>query len=70
MANLKNLTSNQIYKGLNNRFDNRVRKMIKLGFRYNKELVCFEKGPYNKVVINNTFVMYVDKFFFNIEISK
>jgi hypothetical protein len=64
---INELSSNQYYKGLNNRFDNRCKKLRKLGYIYNKELNIFKPN----FCINSSFhigtaeIMYSDKRHFN-----
>ena len=66
---MQNLTKNQYYKGLNNRFDNRVKKLIKNGFYYDPILIGFrlKNRPQtnNNNFILNSVVMHSDKNHFN-----
>lgn len=66
---LSELTSNQYYKGLNNRFDNRVKKLLRKGFTY-----CREKAAYKdprwistnpNAYVSNSVIMHSDKRHFN-----
>jgi len=67
---INELTSNQYYRGLNNRFDNRVKKMLKLGFVHLKESNSF-KGLYSSALntIPASVIMHCDKRHFNQIIS-
>lgn len=82
-SKLKSLTSNQYYKGLNNRFDKRVKKLKKLNAQYSRE----EKGFYPKgqfkgqeidlkralkrgYFMDNTFLMFADNRAFEDRLKK
>ena len=71
---INDLTSNQYYKGLNNRFDNRVKKLFKLGFVYNRDKVAFKSPLYTETNpnawISNSTIMHSDKRHFNKLINK
>ena len=71
---INDLTSNQYYKGLNNRFDNRVKKLLKLGFSYNKERVAFKNPIWSELspnaYISTSTIMHCDKRHFNNLINK
>ena len=60
------LSSNQYYKGLNNRYDNRVKKLKKLGFSLNREYMQWYKKYFtipdfkNGRVMSNEFVYHSD----------
>ena len=64
------LTSNQYYKGLNNRYDKRVTSLLKDGFILNREYMCWHKGKFsfnsfnNSRYITNQSVMIADKRYF------
>lgn len=62
---IKELTSNQYYKGLNNRFDNRVKKLKSLGFSFdNDEKFFYQKTNYAGIKLRRvdlTFIMHADK---------
>ena len=65
---LMKLTSNQYYKGLNNRFEKRVSKLRKAGFKYDKSLPGFypKKSTYDAAkrrgaFLHNQFVMHADE---------
>jgi hypothetical protein len=66
---MQNLTKKQYYKGLNNRFDNRVKKLLKNDFYYDPILVGFrlKNRPQtnNSNFILNSVVMHSDKNHFN-----
>lgn len=71
-SKLKSLTSNQYYKGLNNRFEKRVAKLKKAGYAYDKDFPGFYPKGLNKMVIksrghwlHNQFVMHADSRAFN-----
>ena len=64
---LKSLTSNQYYKGLNNRYDNRLKKLMKLGLKLNREYMMWHKSDQfsindakNHRYMTNEFVMHSD----------
>ena len=59
---INDLTSNQYYRGLNKRFDNRVKKMLKRGFVYLKDSNSFN-GLYSSVLnaVPAPVVMHCDK---------
>lgn len=67
---MNNLTSHQYYKGLNNRFDNRVKKLLKAGLFYDKDLIGFrvknrmQTNPNNYIL--NSVIMHSDKRHFNL----
>jgi len=61
MRKIDNITLTQYYKGLNNRFDNRIKKLIKLGYLYFKEEVQFKVRPSQIYGISNSQVMHMDK---------
>ena len=76
-SKLKSLTSNQYYKGLNNRFEKRVSKLIKAGYRYDKEFPGFYPSTISKMVaksrgrlLHNQFVMHADSRAFNDELKR
>jgi hypothetical protein len=70
---IKDLTSNQYYRGLNKRFDNRVKKLSRAGFYYDKEYNAFIPKKYkNKEAkfkehykISNELIMHADNRVFN-----
>jgi len=41
---IKDLTKNQYYKGLNNRFDNRIKKLIRAKYKFSKKHNGWYKG--------------------------
>ena len=66
----KDLTSNQYYKGLNNRFDNRVTKLKRAKYKYSKEFngwyrVNPSSEKKNGRLIDNASVMYAENRAFN-----
>ena len=67
---MQNLTNHQYYKGLNNRFDNRVKKLLKAGLFYDKNLIGFrvknriQTNPNNYIL--NSIIMHSDKRHFNL----
>jgi hypothetical protein len=67
---MENLTNYQYYKGLNNRFDNRVKKLLKAGLFYDKDLIGFrvknrmQTNPNNYIL--NSVIMHSDKRHFNL----
>lgn len=65
MKTIDKLTAQQYYKGLNNRFDNRVKKLLKQGYKYNKELVGFVYKNFKNSFISNATIMHSDKRHFN-----
>lgn len=65
MDAISKLTPHQYYKGLNNRFDNRVKKLLKQGYKYNKELVGFVYKNFKNSFISNATIMHSDKRHFN-----
>jgi len=64
---LMNLTSNQYYKGLNNRYDNRYNKLRKLGFKLDRERMLWhiqritQSDVNNGRLMSNEFVYHADK---------
>lgn len=62
---MKNLTDNQYYKGLNNRFDNRCKKLIKIGYKYNNDKVGYIFRNMPSSLISNAIIMHADKRHFN-----
>ena len=69
MKTVKELTDNQYYKGLNNRFDNRVKKLFKKGFSYDKERNSFKDPRWISTNANAwlamSVIMHSDKRHFN-----
>lgn len=68
-SKINTLTPKQYYKGLSNRFDNRVKKLIRDGWKYNKETVSFEKKSIfssRRFSIGNAEIMHSDKRHFNV----
>jgi hypothetical protein len=62
------LSSNQYYRGVNNKFKNRTKDMHKMGFKYDKEAVGWHHpaGPQKPGErISNEFIMHADKRSFN-----
>jgi len=70
---MNSLTNHQYYKGLNNRFDNRVKKLVKAGLFYDKELIGFrvrnrnQSNPNNYIL--NSIIMHSDKRHFNLTLN-
>ncbi len=58
---MRELTNNQYYKGLNNRFDNRCKKLRKLGYKYNKDKAGYTYGNMPSSLIHNAVIMHSDK---------
>jgi len=64
---INTLTSNQYYKGLNNRYDNRIKALIKSGFLLNREFMVWYKNPFRQIdlknhrLLSNEFVFHADK---------
>jgi hypothetical protein len=77
---ISSLTSNQYYGGLNNRYDKRAKKLMKIGFKLNRELMAWHVRPYSeftikdltsaRMLIPNGFVMYADNRAFNDKIRE
>jgi len=73
---LQSLTSNQYYKGLNNRYDNRLKKLMKAGFSLNREFMAWYKGTFyindlkNHRLMSNEFVMHSDNRAFTDKVSR
>ena len=64
---LRSLTSNQYYKGLNNRYDKRLKKLMKMGLKLNREYMMWHKSDMfnlldakNHRYMTNEFVMHSD----------
>jgi len=64
---LRSLTSNQYYKGLNNRYDKRLKKLTKMGLKLNREyMLWYRTSPItqsdikNHRLMSNEFVMHAD----------
>jgi hypothetical protein len=70
-TNKSDLTQNQYYKGLNNRFDNRVKKLMRAKYSYSVEYRGWYRGsnPKNERntgrMIDNASVMYAENRAFN-----
>ena len=68
---VKDLSSNQYYKGLNNRYDNRVNKLMRAKYSYSKKYNGWYKGSNfenekkNGRLIDNASVMYAENRAFN-----
>jgi hypothetical protein len=68
---VKDLTSNQYYKGLNNRFDNRSTKLRRAKYKFSKEYNGWYQGsnPDNEKkmgrMISSSVVMYAENRAFN-----
>ena len=76
-SKLKSLTSNQYYKGLNNRYEKRLKKLISLGIKLNREFMLWHKSKdFNNIYaknhryMTNEFVMHSDDRAFNDKISR
>lgn len=73
---LQSLTPNQYYKGLNNRYDNRLKKLKKDGFSLNREYMTWYKKSFNMTdlknhrLMSNEFVMHSDNRAFNDKVSR
>jgi len=73
---IQSLTPNQYYKGLNNRYDNRVKKLKKQGFSLNREYMTWYKRSFNMTdlknhrLMSNEFVMHSDNRAFNDKTSR
>ena len=73
---LQSLTSNQYYKGLNNRYDNRIKKLMKASFLLNREFMVWYKGTFyisdlkNHRLMSNEFVFHADNRAFNDKVSR
>jgi len=73
---LQSLTSNQYYKGLNNRYDNRVKKLKKNGFSLNREYMTWYKRSFNMTdlknhrLMSNEFVFHSDNRSFTDKINR
>ena len=73
---LQSLTSNQYYKGLNNRYDKRVTKLKKDGFSLNREYMTWYKRSFNMTdlknhrLMSNEFVMHSDNRAFTDKVSR
>ena len=69
MSKIHELTSNQYYKGLNNRFDKRVRRLLKLknlyydskdATFYNIHTKIFSRRIQSSYGLSTTFIMHAD----------
>lgn len=75
-SKLQSLTTNQYYKGLNNRYDNRIKKLMKAGFSLNREYMNWYKGTFrindlkNHRLMSNEFVMHSDNRAFTDKVSR
>ena len=77
VSKINTITSNQYYKGLNNRYDNRFKKLRKLGFKLHREfMVWYIKDPITNIDIkmgrgiSNEFVYHADKRSFEDKIKR
>ena len=67
----KDLSQNQYYKGLNNRFDNRIKKLLRAKYSYSKQYNGWYKGsnPENEKkqgrMIDNASILYAENRAFN-----
>lgn len=70
-TNKNDLTKNQYYKGLNNRFDNRVKKLMRAKYSYSKKHNGWYRGGNEDNekkqgrMIYNSAVMYAENRAFN-----
>jgi hypothetical protein len=55
---MNNLTSNQYYSGLNNRFEKRLRELTRMGFK--TDHVEFTKH-FPRMSVNRSFMMHADR---------
>jgi len=64
-SKINTLTSNQFYKGLNNRYDNRVKKLKKIGWKYDRQEQTWSADTGIMSIIlqkmSNEFVYHADK---------
>ena len=73
---IQSLTSNQYYKGLNNRYDNRLKKLMKAGFLLNREYMTWYKGTFRIIdlkthrLMSNEFVFHADNRAFADKVSR
>ena len=75
-SKINSLTPNQYYKGLNNRYDNRLKKLKKDGFLLNREYMTWYKRSFNMTdlknhrLMSNEFVMHSDNRAFTDKVNR
>lgn len=73
---INDLTSNQYYKGLNNRYDKRITKLKKLRFKLDRDSMQWHIGQFREFEVklgrymSNEFVMVADNRSFNDKLNR